>query len=167
MHCLDCKVFKLAFQKSRSSKIHYAKTLTSQAKRAIIPRITNKFFRGETMFNKPRSLFFLTCVIISSLLLNACGGTKVTSTPAAAQAPVSTQTPVAAATDTPSAPANKNITIVIPEDPPSFNAVIAYTGYDAMVMKMTLLGITGIDPNGKIYPELAAELPTLANGGVV
>ena len=122
------------------------------------------------MFNKPRSLFFLTCMTISSLLLNACGAPKTTSTPAAVvtQAPVTAATqPPAAATDAPAVPANKNITVVIPEDPPSFNAVIAYTGYDALVMKMVLLGMTGIDPDGNIYPELAAELPTIENGEVV
>src|ERR1700690_1365538 len=37
-----------------------------------------------------------------------------------------------------SAPAT--ITIVIPEDPPSFNALISDTGYDALVMNMVLLG---------------------------
>jgi ABC-type oligopeptide transport system substrate-binding subunit len=60
-----------------------------------------------------------------------------------------------------------SITIVIPEEPPSFNAVISDTGYDALVMHMTMLGLTGIDPDGKIYPALAAELPTVDNGEVV
>jgi peptide/nickel transport system substrate-binding protein len=61
----------------------------------------------------------------------------------------------------------RSITIVIPEDPPSFNAAISDSGYDALVMHMTLLGMAGIDPDGKVYPELAAELPTVENGGVV
>lgn len=61
----------------------------------------------------------------------------------------------------------RSITIVIPEDPPSFNAAIADSGYDALVMHMTLLGLAGIGPDGKVYPELAAELPTVENGGVV
>jgi peptide/nickel transport system substrate-binding protein len=30
-----------------------------------------------------------------------------------------------------------------------------------------LLALTGVDPDGNIYPELAAELPTIENGGVV
>lgn len=60
-----------------------------------------------------------------------------------------------------------SITMVIPEEPPSFNAVISDTGYDALVMHMTMLGLTGIDPDGKIYPLLAAELPTVDNGEVV
>jgi peptide/nickel transport system substrate-binding protein len=59
------------------------------------------------------------------------------------------------------------VVIVIPEDPPSFNAIVGDTGYDAMVMHMTMLGLTAIDPSGSIYPQLASELPTLENGGVV
>ena len=62
---------------------------------------------------------------------------------------------------------DKIVTIVIPEDPPSFNAVISDSGYDALVMHLALLGMTDIDPQGKVYPVLAAELPTLDNGGVI
>jgi peptide/nickel transport system substrate-binding protein len=58
------------------------------------------------------------------------------------------------------------ITIVIAEDPPSFNATLTDTGYDALVMELVLLGLADIDPNGNIFPELAAELPTIENGGV-
>ena len=61
----------------------------------------------------------------------------------------------------------KLIVIVIPEDPPSFNAIVGDTGYDAMVMHMTMLGLTAIDPAGTVYPQLASELPTEENGGVV
>jgi peptide/nickel transport system substrate-binding protein len=60
-----------------------------------------------------------------------------------------------------------SITLVIPEDPPSFNAIVGDTGYDALVMNLVMLGLTGVDPEGKVYPELAAELPTIENGGVV
>jgi len=59
------------------------------------------------------------------------------------------------------------ITILIAEDPPSFNAMISDTGYDSLVMELVLLGMTDIDPQGNVFPELAAELPTLENGGVV
>jgi peptide/nickel transport system substrate-binding protein len=59
------------------------------------------------------------------------------------------------------------IVIVIAEDPPSFNATLTDTGYDAMVMELVQLGLADIDPNGNIFPELAAELPTVENGDVV
>ena len=57
--------------------------------------------------------------------------------------------------------------IVIAEDPPSFNPTITDTGYDSLVMKLVILGLADLDANGNAYPELAAELPTVDNGGVV
>lgn len=81
------------------------------------------------------------------------------------ETPTIAATATTATTATPSGPSI--ITIVIPEEPPSFNAVISDTGYDALVMHMTLLGMTGIDPDGNIFPVLATELPTVANGEVV
>ncbi|MBL7062769.1 MAG: peptide ABC transporter substrate-binding protein [Anaerolineae bacterium] len=60
-----------------------------------------------------------------------------------------------------------SIVIVIPEDPPSFNGSVTDTGYELMVMEMVLLGVAEIDPWGNVFPELAAELPTVENGGVV
>ena len=67
----------------------------------------------------------------------------------------------------PASTADEGIVIVIPEDPPSFNPVTADTGYDSLVMELTMLGMADIDPNGNVFPELAAELPTQDNGGVV
>jgi len=67
----------------------------------------------------------------------------------------------------PASTADEGIVIVIPEDPPSFNPVTADTGYDSLVMELTMLGMTDIDPMGNVFPELAAELPTQENGDVV
>jgi len=64
-------------------------------------------------------------------------------------------------------PGENSIVIVIPEDPPSFNPIIADTGYDGLVMELVMLGISDIDAEGNVFPELAAELPTTENGGVV
>ncbi|MGD0610572.1 MAG: peptide ABC transporter substrate-binding protein [Anaerolineales bacterium] len=107
---------------------------------------------------------------LSTLLLVSLIGCGPVATPAQPTSPtgmsaVTPEAPTSAATATPSGPSS--ITIVIPEEPPSFNAVISDTGYDELVMHMTLLGMTGIDPDGNIYPVLAAELPTVANGEVV
>ena len=89
------------------------------------------------------SLFFVAMLIITSLL--GC----------------QQNTPSTAISD------QKNITIVIPEDPPSFNPIIVDSGYDALVMELVMLGLSDIDPDGKVFPELAAELPTIENGDVV
>ncbi len=60
-----------------------------------------------------------------------------------------------------------SIVIVIPEDPPSFNGAVTDTGYEQMVMELVLLGLTDLDPKGNVLTEMAAELPTLENGGVI
>ena len=62
---------------------------------------------------------------------------------------------------------DNSIVIVIPEDPPSFNPAIADSGYDYLVMELVMLGLADMDPEGNVFPELAAELPTVENGGVV
>lgn len=95
---------------------------------------------------------------VSILLLVGLLGCQTASVPPAATAP-----PEAA----PQAEPTRDLVIVIPEDPPSFNAMVADSGYDALVMHLTMLGMTKIDPAGQVYPVLAAELPTLDNGGVV
>lgn len=62
---------------------------------------------------------------------------------------------------------SSGIVIIIPEDPPSFNPIVADTGYDSLVMELVMLGLSDIDANGNVFPELAAELPSLENGSVV
>jgi peptide/nickel transport system substrate-binding protein len=69
--------------------------------------------------------------------------------------------------DTSGGAEDSQIVIVIAEDPPSFNATLTDTGYDALVMELVMLGLADIDPEGNVFPELAAELPTVENGGVV
>ena len=82
------------------------------------------------MSNKPRSLFFLTTLVILSIVLSACGG-KVQQ---ATLTPDANVTAEPAVTET----LNKNIKIVIAEDPPSFNPIVADTGYDALVMELVM-----------------------------
>lgn len=93
-----------------------------------------------------RTLALLTIISVSMLSLLGCQTTS--------------STPTTNTTD------EKAITIVISEDPPSFNPMVADTGFDALVMELVLLGMTDVDPNGVVFPELAAELPTVENGGV-
>lgn len=67
----------------------------------------------------------------------------------------------------PQAQTTEAVTILVGEDPLSFNAAVGDTGYDSLVMHMVMMGLTDIDPDGNILPRLAAELPTVDNGGAV
>ena len=58
-------------------------------------------------------------------------------------------------------------TIIIPQDPLGFNGLVADTGYEATIGELVLLAMSEIDPWGDVYPELAVEIPTMDNGGVV
>ena len=60
-----------------------------------------------------------------------------------------------------------SVVIAIPEDPTGFNGLVTDTGYEQLLMEMALLGLTDIDPEGDFFLELAAEMPTIENGGVV
>jgi ABC-type oligopeptide transport system substrate-binding subunit len=93
------------------------------------------------MFTQKRTLLFLTVTVILSLVLAACQAAN-------------TGEPV------PVIGSGKDITIVNAEDPPSFNPIVSDTGYDALVMELVMLGLTDVDPQGNVFPELAAELPT-------
>jgi peptide/nickel transport system substrate-binding protein len=135
--------------------------------------------------NRWLSIVWTSIMLVSLILGTAgCSGMNLPfkpteaaqpSEPTAPPAPAATQVETTAVeaptTEAPVAPAQpagkSSITLVIPEDPPSFNAIVGDTGYDGLVMNLVLLGLTGVDADGTAYPELAAELPTLENGGVV
>ena len=64
-------------------------------------------------------------------------------------------------------PEKTQIVVVIAEDPPSFNAAINQSGFDVLVMELTMLGLADFDEQGNAFAELAAELPSIENGGAV
>ncbi len=108
----------------------------------------------------------IVSLFMSSVVLLALIACQPAAAPPSSAPPAATQSPPAA-TVVPQTQAPKDLVIVIPEDPPSFNAAIADSGYDALVMHMSLLGMTAVDPDAQVYPVLATELPTESNGGVV
>jgi peptide/nickel transport system substrate-binding protein len=116
--------------------------------------------------------WLMLLVLVVSMVLTACGGgEEATNTPqpAAPEPTTAPEEPTKAPepTEPPPPPEETSIVIAIPEDPPSFNGIVTDTGYEQMAMKLVLLGMAAIDPNGNVYPVLAAELPTEENGDVV
>jgi peptide/nickel transport system substrate-binding protein len=59
------------------------------------------------------------------------------------------------------------IVITVPDDPPSFNGLVTDAGFDSLIMELVLLSLTDIDPQGEVFAELAADLPSPENGDVV
>ncbi len=112
-----------------------------------------------------KSLSLLGMIVFLMITLTGCVSNQPTA-PTSSQ-PTNSTSVEPGQTLPPSTPERSSINITIPEDPPSFNAAISDSGYDALVMHMTLLGLTALDPEGKVYPVLAVELPTQENGGVV
>lgn len=95
------------------------------------------------------------------LLLTGCGISEP-ATPPASPLPTPTLPPLARAVDV----SEDAIIVAIPIDPPSFNAYLNDTGYEMLAGELVYGALAEIGPDGNYYPELAAELPTLANGGL-
>ncbi|MBI5935014.1 MAG: peptide ABC transporter substrate-binding protein [Chloroflexi bacterium] len=74
--------------------------------------------------------------------------------------------PTQSGTETQGAGEESTIVIVVADEPPSFNPIITDAGFDSLAMELVMLGLTDVDPDGDIFPELAAELPNEKNGGV-
>ena len=67
----------------------------------------------------------------------------------------------------PPAVEESSITILIPDNPVAFNGINTDTGYEQALGELVMLSLAETDPDGNVYPELAAEIPTIENGGVV
>lgn len=131
----------------------------------------------------PNTLFYVLIGLLLLIGLVGCGpqSPPTTEAPVATEAPAQPAATEAAATEAPAQPAEtveptqpppaeekpSSAVIVIPQDPLGFNGLVADTGYEAMVGELVLLAVSEIDPEGNVYPELAEEIPTLDNGGVV
>lgn len=58
------------------------------------------------------------------------------------------------------------IVLIIPEEPATLNQYLAVAAIVRQVADATTAGLTTLDADGNFQPVLAAELPTLENGGV-
>ena len=63
--------------------------------------------------------------------------------------------------------AKTSITILIPDNPAEFHGFNVGSGFEEAIGEMVMLSLAEIDPDGNLYPELATEIPTIENGGVV
>ncbi len=106
--------------------------------------------------NKPYFLLFLLLFLLTACLQNKQA--SATPTPA----PTPTLPPLAREVDV----QKTAIKVLIAIDPPSFNAYLNDSGYEALVGELVYGALAEIGHDGNYYPELAVNLPTLTNGGL-
>jgi len=112
--------------------------------------------------------------LILTMVITACG-------PAATPKPAATATkapPTPAPTDTPPLPTavvdvtagevqrGGTVVYIIPEEPANLNQYLADAAIVRQVADAVVEGLVDVNADGEYFPELAAELPTLQNGGV-
>jgi len=105
-------------------------------------------------------LGMLAMFILLGVLLFGCGPQEAT------QAPGVEQPATEEAAPPEPAPEKTSITILIPDNPVAFNGINTDTGYEQALGELVMLSLAETDPEGNIFPELAAEIPTIENGGV-
>jgi peptide/nickel transport system substrate-binding protein len=115
--------------------------------------------------------FSVVLALLLSAILAACG-------PAEAPAPAATDVPTARPpTETPPPPVvvdtaagdvqqGGTVVFVIPEEPANLNHYLADAAIVRQVADAVVKGLVDVNEDGDYVPELAAELPTLQNGGI-
>jgi len=63
--------------------------------------------------------------------------------------------------------AKTSITILIADNPAEFHGYGAGTGFEEAISELVMLSVAEVDDLGNYFPELATEIPTVENGGVV
>jgi peptide/nickel transport system substrate-binding protein len=94
-------------------------------------------------------------VVALSLVLSACAG----------------QSPSPSASSGEGSPgespaAGGSVTIGLFQEPDNLNPYLAVQTASRIIRQMTLEGLVAADPDGNYIPELAAEVPSLENGGI-
>lgn len=107
-----------------------------------------------------------------SMIVAACGGaTSASAPPASATAtsapPASAGPATSAASPTATAgPQGGIVTVGLAEEPANLNPYLAVQTVSRVVRELTLEGLLDVDPQGNYIPQLAAEVPTVENGGI-
>ncbi|MBI2778105.1 MAG: peptide ABC transporter substrate-binding protein [Chloroflexi bacterium] len=95
-------------------------------------------------------------LVALSVVLAACGGGQSPSPSASGGGASAAESPVAGGT----------VTIGLFQEPDNLNPYTAIQTASRVVREFTLEGLLGVDPDGNYVPELAAEVPSVANGGI-
>ena len=134
-----------------------------------------------------RMMFVLVSIVmVASMLLAGCApaataapatqapapatAAPATAAPAtAAPAATATAAPACAAKGTAAIPfpsTGKTVTMAFSQEPDLVDVLFSSMSYSACVAQMTLVGLGTWDAKNNFVPELASDIPTIANGGV-
>lgn len=115
------------------------------------------------MFKKISLYLVFSILITVSLLITACGGTT---TPLPATQAPSTSVPTKEVEPTSPTPAEKNVTISFLTEPDTLNPLYETSWFSQMVNLLNQANLWVYDADGNVILDLAAEYPTLDNGGL-
>ncbi len=112
---------------------------------------------------------FFAVLTVVSLALGACA--PATTPAPATQPPQSATQPPQPATQPPAPPTTpptklKSVTGAWSQEPDKITTYFTVMSYAFWIGQLTLLGLAEWDDKGNFVPELAADVPTTANGGV-
>ncbi len=111
-----------------------------------------------------RLVITISILVVASMLLSACA----TSTPEATTAPpeVPTEAPAEAPTEAPVEESGGGSIVMADMEPNTMNPYIASEAIARACIALAQRGLVGVDLDGNWFPALAAEIPTVENGGV-
>jgi peptide/nickel transport system substrate-binding protein len=116
-----------------------------------------------------RSIFLLiSLVVVTSMMLAACGPTATTVAPATGVPPTAAPPTVTPELNgpIPFPEGGKSVTGGWTQEPDSIVPYYTQMSYAEWITQLTLAGLGEWDDQGNYVPELAAEVPSGANGGV-
>ena len=113
-----------------------------------------------------KSLVFGLITLLLIISVVSCAPKPAAEEPAAEEPAAEEPAAEEPAAEEPS-PEKTSITILVPDNPVAFNGLNTDTGYEQAMGELIMLSVTDIDPLGNVFPELAVEIPTIENGGVI
>lgn len=122
---------------------------------------------------KQKFYVLLSLLVLASIVLAACGSPA----PAATEEVVATEAPTEVATEEvmmgpmgtepiPFPDGGKSVTGAWDQEPDSIVPYFSNMSFAIWVTQLTLVGLAEWDANSEFVPELAAEIPSLDNGGI-